>query len=71
VSIIFLILPITLVLCAGAVLAFAWATRSGQFDDLETPAIRLLHDDPPLRQKRPESAVASSLAPIDPDRLPQ
>jgi cbb3-type cytochrome oxidase maturation protein len=44
-SIIFLILPVTLVLCAGAVGAFAWATRSGQFDDLETPAIRLLHDE--------------------------
>jgi cbb3-type cytochrome oxidase maturation protein len=44
-SIIFLILPVTLVLCGGAVAAFAWATRSGQFDDLETPAIRLLHDD--------------------------
>jgi cbb3-type cytochrome oxidase maturation protein len=45
VSILFLILPITLLLSAGAVAAFAWATRSGQFDDLETPAIRLLHDD--------------------------
>ena len=51
-SIIFLIIPVTLFLCGGAVLAFAWATRSGQFDDLETPAIRLLHDEgalpPPL-----------------------
>jgi cbb3-type cytochrome oxidase maturation protein len=44
-SIIFLILPVTLLLSAGAVAAFAWATRSGQFDDLETPAIRLLHED--------------------------
>jgi len=44
-SILFLILPVTLLLCLGAVAAFAWATRSGQFDDLETPAIRLLHDD--------------------------
>lgn len=44
-SIIFLILPVTLVLCAGAVGAFAWATHSGQFDDLETPALRLLHDE--------------------------
>ena len=43
-SIIFLILPVTLLLSAGAVAAFAWATRSGQFDDLETPAIRLLHE---------------------------
>jgi cbb3-type cytochrome oxidase maturation protein len=44
-SIIFLILPVTLLLSAGAVAAFAWATRSGQFDDLETPGIRLLHDE--------------------------
>ncbi|MEI9941929.1 MAG: cbb3-type cytochrome oxidase assembly protein CcoS [Pseudomonadota bacterium] len=44
-SIIFLIVPVTLLLSAGAVAAFAWATRSGQFDDLETPAIRLLHED--------------------------
>ena len=44
-SIIFLILPVTLILSASAVAAFAWATRSGQFDDLETPGIRLLHDE--------------------------
>ncbi len=45
-SILFLILPITLLLSGAAVVAFAWATRSGQFDDLETPAIRLLHEQP-------------------------
>jgi len=43
-SIIFLILPITLFLSLGAVAAFTWATRGGQFDDLRTPAIRALHD---------------------------
>lgn len=43
-SIIFLILPITLLLSLGAVVAFAWATRGGQFDDLRTPAVRALHD---------------------------
>jgi cbb3-type cytochrome oxidase maturation protein len=57
-SIIFLILPITLLLSAGAVAAFAWATRSGQFDDLETPAVRLLHDE---RARSPlESTQASN-----------
>jgi cbb3-type cytochrome oxidase maturation protein len=45
-SIIFLILPVTLLLSVAAVIAFTWATRSGQFDDLETPALRLLHDEP-------------------------
>lgn len=43
-SIIFVILPITLLLSLGAVVAFAWATRGGQFDDLRTPALRALHD---------------------------
>ena len=43
-SIIFFILPLTLLLSLAAVLAFSWATRAGQFDDLQTPAIRALHD---------------------------
>ena len=43
-SIIFLILPVTLLLSLGAVAAFAWATQRGQFDDLRTPALRALHD---------------------------
>jgi cbb3-type cytochrome oxidase maturation protein len=46
-SIIFLILPITLLLSLGAVAAFTWATRGGQFDDLRTPALRALHDPLP------------------------
>jgi cbb3-type cytochrome oxidase maturation protein len=59
-SIIFLIIPVTLVLCGGAVLAFAWATHSGQFDDLETPAIRLLHDEGVLPAPLAESESAAS-----------
>jgi len=59
-SILFLILPITLVLSAAAVAAFAWATRSGQFDDLETPAIRLLHDEGVLTPCRDKSAPVAA-----------
>jgi cbb3-type cytochrome oxidase maturation protein len=53
-SVIYLILPLAVVLSAGAVLAFAWAARRGQFDDLETPALRVLHDDAPARRQRGE-----------------
>jgi cbb3-type cytochrome oxidase maturation protein len=45
VSVIFVVLPIALVLLAGAIAAYAWAARQGQFDDLTTPAMRALHDD--------------------------
>ena len=43
-SVLFLVLPITLLISIAAVAAFVWATRSGQLDDLETPALRALHD---------------------------
>lgn len=54
-SIIFLILPITLLLSLSAVAAFAWATRGGQFDDLRTPAVRALHDSTPRNSTLPET----------------
>ena len=38
------ILPLALMLVGGAVLAFVWSAKSGQYDDLETPAVRVLHD---------------------------
>ena len=68
-NIIFLILPLTLVLCVVAIAAFVWATRSGQFDDLETPAIRALHDEDATALPRTEALLSRD--PIDPDRLPR
>ncbi|HEX4933321.1 MAG TPA: cbb3-type cytochrome oxidase assembly protein CcoS [Gemmatimonadaceae bacterium] len=44
-SILYLVLPLALVIVGAAVVAFSWAARRGQFDDLETPALRMLHDD--------------------------
>lgn len=44
-SVIFILLPLALVIAAAAVWAFIWATRDGQMDDLDTPAMRVLFDD--------------------------
>ena len=44
-SVVFIVFPLALLIAAIAVLAFIWATRSGQFDDMDTPAMRMLHDD--------------------------
>ena len=44
-SVIFIVLPLAIVIVAAAVVAFVWSARSGQFDDLDTPAVRMLHDD--------------------------
>ena len=44
-SVLYIVLPLALLVVAIAVGAFVWATRRGQFDDLDTPAVRVLHDD--------------------------
>jgi cbb3-type cytochrome oxidase maturation protein len=46
-SVLFIVLPLALVVVLAAVVAFLWGARRGQFDDLETPALRMLHDDEP------------------------
>jgi len=38
-------LPVAAALAATGVAAFIWAVRRGQLDDLDTPAVRILHDD--------------------------
>ena len=44
-SVMFILLPVAVLFAAVAVGVFVWAARAGQFDDLETPSIRILHDD--------------------------
>lgn len=53
-SVLYLLVPLALIVGGLFVAAFAWALRRGQFDDLETPAVRVLFDDEPAptRQQR-------------------
>ncbi len=44
-EVIFIILPLAIGLAALAVYAFARAVRGGQYDDLDTPALRILTED--------------------------
>jgi cbb3-type cytochrome oxidase maturation protein len=46
VSVLFVLVPVALLVAGGFVAAYVWASRSGQFDDLTTPAMRALHEDP-------------------------
>ncbi|AXK71643.1 cbb3-type cytochrome oxidase assembly protein CcoS [Lysobacter sp. TY2-98] len=46
-TILLLLIPLSLMLLVVAVGAFWWAVKRGQFDDLDTPAIDILRDDPP------------------------
>ena len=56
-SVIYIVVPLALLVVGAAVAAFVWAANRGQFDDLDTPAVRMLHDDeqrtPPARKRGP------------------
>jgi cbb3-type cytochrome oxidase maturation protein len=45
VNVIYFMIPVALLMAGGFVAACIWALGSGQFDDLETPAFRILKND--------------------------
>jgi cbb3-type cytochrome oxidase maturation protein len=45
-SVLFLLVTAGGTVAAGFLGAFLWAVASGQFDDVSTPPVRILRDDP-------------------------
>lgn len=37
--------PAALAMAAAGIVAFVWAARNGQFDEVDTPPLRMLLDD--------------------------
>jgi cbb3-type cytochrome oxidase maturation protein len=52
-EILYLLIPLSVVLVFLIAIAFWWSVRSGQFDDMEGPAYRVLMDD-----DKPENEAA-------------
>jgi len=46
-EVLYLLIPLAVLLAGVIVWAFFWSVKSGQFDDLEGPAHRILMDDKP------------------------
>lgn len=60
-EIIYLLIPIAVILVMIIIGIFVWAAKSGQFDDLEGPAHRILMDDDspdPRKKEAPASHKA-------------
>ena len=55
-SILYLLIPISLLLLGLILWILFWAVRSGQFDDLEGPAHRILMDEDKVVDKEDEAA---------------
>jgi cbb3-type cytochrome oxidase maturation protein len=56
-DILYLLIPLSLVFVAAIAVVFLWAVKSGQFEDMEGPAHRILMDD-----EMPQQSAKSSLS---------
>lgn len=62
-NVILVLIPVTIVVIGVAIGLFFWAVNHQQFDDLDTPAILPLLDDPPTEATPP----ATPATPPHPD----
>ncbi len=53
-EVLILILPIALVISLAFVLSFIFAVKKGQYDDMETPAHRILIEEKTIKNKKVE-----------------
>ncbi len=60
----YLLIPIALVFCVIAIKLLLWAISSGQYDDLDKEAWRILADDDPAKPE-PSTRDRSTPAPND------
>lgn len=61
-EIIYLLIPLSIILVVLIIWVFIWAIRSGQFDDLEGPAHRIIMEDDDSPQSEPEAAATEARA---------
>ncbi|QDU84118.1 Cytochrome oxidase maturation protein cbb3-type [Planctomycetes bacterium Pla163] len=62
---IYIVVPLALLLAGAFLAAFLWSVRKGQFDDMDSPAVRMLFDDddrvrPDATEKATEDAESRS-----------
>jgi len=60
-SVIFLLIPLSILFAGAFLMAFIWAVRSGQYEDTCTPSMRLLMEDPlnkPTQAKTPSTKLS-------------
>lgn len=64
-NVLYFLVPVALALAGIGALAFRWAVNSGQFDDLESPAYRMLIDD----EQQPDTDRINEQNVINPPEL--
>ena len=64
-SVIFLLIPLSIIVAAAFLAGFIWAVRSGQFEDTCTPSMRILLEEDSLNRQRPVQPPPGNPKPTD------
>lgn len=58
-AVLYIVLPLAFIVAGAGILAFIWAARRGEFDDLDTPPLRAIMDDDTAVPTSPSQPPAS------------
>lgn len=50
-SVLVILIIISITIASGFLIAFIWAVKTGQLDDIYTPSVRMLFDEPKKEDK--------------------
>lgn len=59
-DVLYILIPFALLFAGGALAAFILSVKNGQFDDLDTPPVRILFDDVEAEERTPEEQRGSA-----------
>jgi cbb3-type cytochrome oxidase maturation protein len=57
-SVIFVLVFAAIIMASAFLIAFIWSVKNGQYEDTYTPSVRMLFDDPPVKEA--ENVVQSA-----------
>ena len=63
-DIIFLMISVSIIIAIVFFILFIKSVRSGQYDDLHTPAVRMLFDDEYITKESKKTPKSKSIEPI-------
>ena len=50
-SVVFILVFAAIILAGAFLIAFIWSVRNGQYEDTYTPSVRILFDDPLMKEE--------------------
>jgi cbb3-type cytochrome oxidase maturation protein len=54
-SVVFVLVFAAIILAGAFLIAFIWSVKNGQYEDTYTPSVRMLFDDPPVKETESHS----------------